>query len=252
MVFIEHQATRIPDALGTILRLDGEFVLDSVAAGSGLARTALFVLDESLRQVDRDDAVTTPDADTARFHFEARVPRGGYLYSLEAFDTATRLAGRARYFLDDDSAAGPRLSDPIMTAPWSPAPVPAGRTDSAFRPRARLIVQPSDTIGLYAEGIGFRPGALLDVQLSVQPANRASIPARVLSWIGDKLGLSEPDTPVRLGWTARANEHGAAVLAVELFPDERDEGDRVIVLRVTEAGTDRVAESRRIFRVERR
>jgi hypothetical protein len=252
MVRIEHQATRIPDGDGTILRLDGEFVMDSVAAGSGFVRTALFVLDDSLRHVTRSDGDAAPAADTARFHFEARLPRGGYLFSLEAFDTSTRLAGRARYFLEDDSAAGPRLSDPVITAPWSPAPVPTGRDDPGLRPRARLILQPSDTIGLYAEGLGFSPGAFLDVELSVEPASRASLPARVFSWIGDKLGLSEPATPSRLGWTTRADEHGAAILAVELFPGERDEGDRVIILRVTDSATDRIAESRRIFRVESR
>jgi hypothetical protein len=252
MVRIEHQATRIPDGDGTILRLDGEFVMDSVAAGSGFVRTAFFVLDDSLRHVTRSDGDAAPAADTARFHFEARLPRGGYLFSLEAFDTSTRLAGRARYFLEDDSAAGPRLSDPVITAPWSPAPVPTGRYHPGLRPRARLILQPSDTIGLYAEGLGFSPGAFLDVELSVEPASRASLPARVFSWIGDKLGLSEPATPSRLGWTTRADEHGAAILAVELFPGERDEGDRVIILRVTDSATDRIAESRRIFRVESR
>jgi hypothetical protein len=252
MAFLEHQATRIPDGDGVILRIDGELVMDSVATGSDFVRTALFLLDDSLHHVRRTNGQASPDADTARFHFEARVPRGGYLYSLEAFDTTTRLAGRARYFLEDDSVARPRLSDPVITTPWSPAPVPASRTDPAFRPRARLILQPSDTIGLYAEGVGFSPGAYLDVELSVQPASRGSLPARVFSWIGDKLGLSEPDTPTRLGWTTRADEDGDAVLAVELFPDERDEGDRVIVLRVAETGTDRVAESRRIFRVQRR
>jgi hypothetical protein len=144
------------------------------------------------------------------------------------------------------------MSDPVITAPWSPAPVPAGRNDPGFRPRARLILQPSDTIGLYAEGLGFSPGAFLEVELSVEPASRGSLPARVFSWIGDKLGLSGPDTPTRLGWTTRADDAGAAILAVELFPDQRDEGDHVIILRVTESGTDRAAESRRIFRVDRR
>lgn len=251
MIPLEHQATRFPDDAGTVIRVDGEFALDSVARGGSFARTALYILDDTLAPVDSATTVTPISHDTARFHFEVRVPRGDYLYSLEAIEADTRLAGRARYFLDDDSASGPRLSDPLIAEPWSPGPVPASRTDPGLRPRARLILEPDDTIGLYAEARGFDPGAPIEVELSIQPANRASLPARVFSWIGDKLGLSEPDSPTRLAWTDRADGNGAAILAVELFPANRDEGDRVIILRVTDPAGSRSAESRRTIRFGR-
>lgn len=251
MIPLEHQATRIPAGDGTILRIDAEFVMDSVATDTGLIETVLFVLDDQLRPARRVDGQATVTADTARFHLEARLPRADYVYSVEAIDTSSRLAGRARYRIEDDTATGPRLSDPIITHSWSPADVPTTRDARTFRPLARLVLSRSDTIGLYAEGRGFQPAGLLAVELSIQPANRPSLPSRVLSWLGDKVGLSEPDTPTRLGWSDRADESGAATLAVEVFPGDRHDGDRVVVLRVTDTASGRVAESRRVIRIDR-
>jgi hypothetical protein len=249
MLPIEHQATRIPDGDSTIIRVDARFVMDSVATGAFLTQTAFYLLDRELRIVRQAEGTAIVAGDTARFHYEAKVPRDAYTFSLEAMEPGSRLAGRARYFLEDDSAAGPRISDPLILRSWSPEPVPADRSDPAFRPRASLIITPGDTLGLFARGSGFQPGADLDIQLALRPANRASLPARLFSWIGDKLGLSEPDSPTRLSWSDRAEMTGHITLAVELFPREEDKGDRVVILRVVDTSTGQAVESRRVIHI---
>lgn len=250
MVPIEQQATRIPDGDSTLIRVDAQFVMDSLAAGAFRVRTAFYVLDRNFQMVRQAEGMAVVAGDTARFRYEAKVPRGDYTFSLEAIEPDSRLAGRARFFLENDSAAAPRISDPVILRSWSPGAVPSGRTDPTFRPRTSLILSTTDTLGLFAQGSGFQPGAAVDIQLALRPANRASLPARVFSWIGDKLGLSEPDAPTRLSWSDRADLDGRVTLAVELFPRPEDRGDRVVVLRVVDNSTGQAAESRRVIRIE--
>jgi hypothetical protein len=121
--------------------------------------------------------------------------------------------------------------------------------DQRVRPRASLVLEKTDTIGLYAESAAMTPGGAYDVRLSIEPASRGSLPSRVVSWLGDKLGISDPAPPTRLQWSAAAGNDGRAVVAVLLYPRDDRTGDQVIVLRMTDRSTGRSAETRRIIRV---
>lgn len=248
---ITHQVTRIPSGKETILRVDGRWVMDSLAAGASRAAAVLFVLDSTLAPLGHRSSGVDIHADTARVSLEITLPRQSCVYSLEAIESGSRLGGRARYFVDVDSTApgAPRLSDPLITLPWGSEPTPTSREHPSLRPRADLVIASDDTIGLYAEAEGFQPDATFDVRLSLEPASRGSLPSRVISWLGDKLGLSEPDSPTRLRWSDRADSGGRAVLAVELFPRGGRTGDQVIILHITDRTTSLSTESRRIIRL---
>ena len=248
-VFLPHQATRFPNPNGFTLQIDGLFVMDSVARPVATGTDAgLFVLDDLWRVVRTTTTVLPVSRDTARFHFSADLPVGSFVYSLEAMETGTRLGARARYAIDSPDG-DLLLSDPLVAFPWSPAPAPARREDPVLLPRADLVIGQTDTIGLYAEVRGLSPGNEAMVRLSIEPASGRSLPARVVSWLGNRLRLSNPPAPTHLQWSVRADDQGAAVLAVEIFPAEKRDGDQVIVLQVTDAATRNSSTSRRIIRV---
>jgi hypothetical protein len=190
-------------------------------------------------------------ADTLPFWFEVDVPVGEMLYSLEALEDSTLLAGRARYIVTIDSSAVLRVSDPVILAPIRGAAAPVTRQDPSFRPTADLRFEPFDTIGIYAEIAGLGgPAASFEVQVSIEKASRASLPARVANWLGDRLGLTSPSGPPRLRWTAVGNADREGRIAVDLALDGLDGGPHVILLRVTDPGSERTTESRRVIVVK--
>jgi hypothetical protein len=251
LVPLDHQVTRFPVPGGTVLRIDAKLVLDSVAAGRAVARTALFVLDEHLSEFDRSAGEAPAVRDTVWFAHEVRVAPGEVVYSMEALEAETRLAGRARYATDIDPPGGLRVSDPLIARPFGRGDRPAGRGDVVLRPLPSLRLAPSDTIGLYAEfdGLDPSPGARpYRVELSVRRADRAVLPARVVSWLGGRIGLGRASPPPRLAWSADAAVD--PVIAVDLQLDDLPAGLHVVHLRVTDARTGRSAESSRLIRID--
>ena len=108
--------------------------------------------------------------------------------------------------------------------------------------------------GLFAEVHGLaevQGESVYRVELTLRPADRASLPSRVASWLGQRLGLSSPDVPPRLAWTARAGAAGPAVIAVDLLLDGVDDGMHVITLRVRDEVAGGTAESTRLVRIVR-
>jgi len=250
VIALDHQVSRFPAADGTILRVDGRMVLDSVARGAASIQTGLWILDSDLRSLDVRRSTAAVHSDTADFGFEASLPgRGAFLYSLEALHSASRLAGRARYATDPDSADSTiRLSDPLISFPWGLAELPTNRAHPSLRPRSHLVLAPADTIGLYAEAIGLTPGSPYEVRLTMERASRASLPARLVSWIGSRLGLADRAAPTRSEWVAAASADGNATIALELRPAATPEGDQVIRLEILDLATGHIAETRRIVR----
>jgi hypothetical protein len=249
VVALAHQATVLPDGQGVVLRVDGRMVMDSAARGAAEVETALFVLDSELRPVRAERGHASVVSDTARFWFETRLPRGSWLYSLEALEAHSRLGGRARYFLDDETLPGPlRVSDPLISQPWSPGQLPPDRGHPSLRPRADLVISPADTLGFYAEAQGLTAAGSFVVRLALEPASRASLPGRLVRWLGGRIGLGRTDRATRLQWTSQADPDGRAVLALEVRPAGRPDGDYVLILDITDAATGATAGSRRVIR----
>src|SRR5690606_33548104 len=88
-----------------------------------------------------------------------------------------------------------------------------------LKPRAVLIVEPADTLGLYAEVSGLADAGdaatHYRVEVSIRKTNESGI-RRAVRWIGRELGLSGPDAPPRVSWTGAGAPDGVAALAVDL------------------------------------
>lgn len=254
--YLPHQVTRIPTREGVILRVDASFKPDSAASLTAPTSpipvtTGLFIHRESGTIVGEKRMPRQRMADSLSFSFELQVPAGELLYSVEAIEDSTKKAGRARYAITIDPPTTLLLSDPIILAPIRTGAIPANRSDPGFRPLADLRLAPFDTVGLYAEIAGISGSATsYDVQVSIEKASRASLPARIAGWLGDRLGLTNPSGPPRLRWSAAGNNDGSARIAVDLALDGLDDGPHVIILRVADATAGTVAESRRVIVVK--
>ena len=248
---MHHQVSRFPAADGAVLRVDGLFVADSVSAGKPTLQTGFRVMDTMFATVIDRASERELLADSLNVAFEAYLQPGEYVYSLEALEPDTRHAMRARYATAIDSAAaGLRVSDPVITRAWR-GRSPDGRGDAAFEPVPRLSFSREDTVGIYAEVHGLPPGrASFDVRLSIEPASRASLPIRIASWIGDRLGLHSPAPPPRLQWSTEWSADGPAILAVDLFLNDVRNGVQVVVLDVVDPRSGRTTTSRRILLIE--
>jgi hypothetical protein len=212
------------------------------------------VLADGTRVVGRAWRTVRARADTARFALETTIPPGEYLYSAEGLEPATRLAARARYAMELPPRPGAlALSDPILAHAFGGAALPARRSDARLQPHASLVFPARDTVGLYAEVHGLRPTAdgrtRYRVELSLRRADRASLPARVASWLGRRLGLSSPEVPPRLAWEAAGGSVGPVVVAVDLPLDVAGGGLYILSARVTDLVSGDRAASDRLLRI---
>lgn len=246
--YLPHQVSRFPDGEGFRVRVDALFA-DSGTATHGRIETGFWLLDGDGVAVAEQRSPIDQQADTVRFSFESDVRPGAWVYAVEALDPADSAAARARYAFDVDPAApGPRLSDPVILEPFRGRPLPKARTDAAFRPVADLTFVRADTVAVYVEGAGLTAGGRASLRLSVQPASRANLPARLLRWIGRRIGLAAPRDPVFVEWTATADTRGRIVLAFELPPQDFGDGDHVLMARLTDLATGVDSDSRRVIR----
>jgi tetratricopeptide (TPR) repeat protein len=249
---LDHQLTVFPDGDSSIVQVDAALPLDSAASGHLAAEIGLWVLDSAFDTIAVQRARTRAAADTIAFRLRARGPRGGFLYSAEVLETETELGGRARYAVDGlPAGGGVAVSDPLLARPYGTA-LPTGRDDPALRPLTDLTIARGDTIGLYAEAHWPRAAATearYRVELLIRRGDRASLPARVVSWLGQRLGLSEPDVPPRLAWTASVPAGTPAIIAADLRLEGVAAGLQIIELRVTDVATGDRAVGRRLMRI---
>lgn len=245
--FMPHQVTRFPAGDGSIVRVDGIMIGDTLATGP--VETGLWLLRDGVDDAGSVRNSHAPAGDTLRFHHEVSVLPGEYVYSIEALETDSRLGARARFGLTVEPHAGPAVSDPLIARPWRNGELPTNRNDAALRPVVDLVFSATDTIGLFAEVHGLARGARGEthyrVDLSIRKADRDALPARIVSWLGQRLGLSSPAPPPRVSWEASARP-GPVVVATDIHLDGLDRGNHVIVLAVTDVTTARQATSRRI------
>ncbi len=257
LIALDHQVTRIPAGPGAVVfRVDGRMVMDSVATGASSIMTGLWLLDgETLDELEQTVSTSPVSADTASFGLEVLVSPGDRIYSLEGVDTASGMAARARYAVEVPVYGDLSVSDPLIAAAFPANAPPQSRTDPALRPAGSLVFRHGDEVGLYAEVVGL--GRAVDgvrryeVELSIRDADRAAFPARALSWLGRRLGLSSERKPPRVAWIANAPEEGPAVLAINLKLDDLGEGLHALVLSVTDLASGAATESLRVVRIER-
>jgi hypothetical protein len=253
---LEHQVTRIPVGDSVIVRLDAQIAMDSLAAGARMVETGLWTLTEGSRVIASRRSTAILARDTARFALEVLVGPGEHLYSAEAFEPTTRFGARARYALDIAQPVGPvLLSDPLLAEPFRTGTLPRRRDDPALRPLASLVVAAGDTLGLYAEARGLARGAAgvaFRVELALRKADRGSLPSRIVSWLGNRIGLSEPEVPPRLAWEDYTEGPGPVSFAVDLPLDPNQTGLYLLSVRLSSAGGGDRAESTRLLRIVKR
>ena len=252
-----HQVTRFPVGDSVVLRVDGALALDSVAAEGGNGRTAtaaLFVLDSAYSHVTEQRRRVASERDTLFVSFEAMLPAGRFVYSLEAIEEESRLAGRARYevLLNAPAPGELALSDLLIARPYRDADLPRDRNSPELKPRAVLIVQPADTLGLYAEVSGLAdPGdgaTRYRVEVSIRRTDESGI-RRAVRWVGRVLGVSGRDTPPRVSWTGAGAAGGIEPLAVDLDLAGLGSGLYLIELAVQDLTTGLRRESHKAIRV---
>lgn len=252
-----HQVTRFPAGNSVVLRVDGALALDSVAAegGDGRAATAaLFVLDSAYSHVTEQRRRVESVRDTLFVSFEATLPAGQFVYSLEALEEESRLAGRARYevLLNTPGPGELALSDLLIAQPYRDAELPRERNSPGLKPRAVLIVEPVDTLGLYAEVSGLADAGdaatHYRVEVSIRKTNESGI-RRAVRWVGRVLGLSGPDAPPRVSWTGAGAPDGVEPLAVDLSLAGLGSGLYLIQLAVQDLTTGQRRESHKAIRI---
>jgi hypothetical protein len=275
------QVTRFPLADSVVLRVDGALPLDSLAraAGPDSVRVGLFILEGWHRLLRGDTSVVRtatglvrPRGDTARFTLSVTLPPGQYVYSAEAIESGSRLAGRARYAVTllAASPGGPpfrtvMLSDVLLARPFRRV-LPRGRDAPGLHGLSEPVASPGDTLGLYAEASGLAPGPFR-VALDVTRVDAPPVATRVLGWLRARLGGSRPDPGVRLSWmvdspaagpvglgdgTSPEDEAAArgadAAIATDLVLPRLPAGLYAVRLRVT-AANGASTSSRRILRI---
>jgi hypothetical protein len=171
-------------------------------------------------------------------HTEISLPRGARYYSAELYDAASGFAARARYRLPD---AGRALSGLLLAEPFASGRLPADRAAAELRPLSRPVVAAGSRFGLYMEVRN--PDALrrsARVELEIRSLDRPSAISRALGWVGERLGLSAPESPARMGWVV---ELAAEITPVPITLDagQLEPGSYQVVVRVLADGVDDVA-----------
>lgn len=252
---LPHQITVFPDGNAAVVRVDAALPFDSLASGGAHAEIGFWLLNDRYAVAAQRTGRASSNRDTAAFRLELGVLPGPYVYSVEALEPQTAQGGRARYALDiAPPGPGVTLSDPLLARPFASAPPPTDRDDPSLRALTDLALSRGDTVGLFAEvhGLASAGGeSAYRVELTLRRADRASLPARVVSWLGQRLGLSSPDVPPRLAWSANTPAGDAGIIAVDLRLDGVDDGMHVVELRVADEIGGGTAESRRVVKIVR-
>jgi hypothetical protein len=256
IVPLDHQLSRFPAADGVLVRLDGVLALDSAAAAAGGAvevETGLFVLDSTYAMIAERRASVSAAGDSVHLSWRLRLPPGEHVYSLEALEPETRLAGRARYAVTLERPAGLALSDAVVARPFGDAARPASSADPALHPLPGLVLDPDARIGIYAEVHGLAPddGGVVRyrVELARRQADERTIPAQVVRWLGRRLGLAGDGVEPTVSWSAEGRP-GVAVIALDVDMGGASAGLHAFELTVTDVVAGAGVSTTRIVLVE--
>lgn len=255
---IPHQVTRFPFGTDSMaVRFNALFVLDDAddADEPRVVRTGLFVLDARYRPWDERVRPEKVAGDTVWLDFEVTVPREMHVYSVEAVDSVSRLAGRARYRLEPPEFPlnGPVLSDIVVAYPYGTSPLPVSRHDDGLRPRAELSVSARETLGLYAEAAHLLPSSenttAYRVELTLRPAEDPALLARAARWLGRTLRIIDEEVSPSLQWEGEGRAGAPVIIAVDLPLAETSPGLYAIELSLTDLAGGATSTVRRLIRV---
>ncbi len=281
VVELPLQLSRFPAGDSLVLRIDGILPLDSAAraavdsarlrpdsgrAAPDSARVGLFVLpgpDALLRgdtAVVRTVVAAAPvRGDTAWLSLSLTLPPGQYVYSAEAIEPRSRLAGRGRHLtVLLKPAPGPALSDIVVARPFGGS-LPTRRDDSALRALPQAAALAGDTLGIYAEvgSLTGGPGARYRVELVLSRTGEPPPPVRAWSWLRRRLGAGPAPQSVTLGWTGtlpldRAAAAAPVALATDLVVPRLAPGLYTLWLRVLDGATGAAAYTDRVLLIRPR
>jgi hypothetical protein len=239
---LPHQVTRFPAGDSIVVRVDAQIPLDSLGTSARDVATGVFLLDSALHIVGERLGSARRRGRSLRLTDEFTVPPGRYVYSIEARDSVTRNAARARYAVDADAATPGvlALSDIVLTRPFRDHPLPRGRSELRQAPLATTAVEAGGTVGLYAEAHWLAAGgdgrSHYDVSVALKREDRPGAAVRLVRWIGRTLGIGGSGEAPRIRWTDDARGGVPAILAVDLGL----EGTRPGLYRVEVSVRDRV------------
>ena len=262
---LPHQLSRIPTSDGWIVRVDGVFVLDTLARVTPpplpgdtaqppapdptRVEAGLWLLDmnRGARHAGAARGEHALQGDTARVSLLVRATPGDYVYSVEGFENETRTARRARYALSiEEPDGGLRMSDVIVTQPFD-GDLPENQDSLGDLPLAELVLTHEMQVGIFA--LVADPGAgSYDVEIAIRPADRGTLPGRFVRWLSRSLGLSDERVPPRVSWRVVHGE-GPLVLAADLALSGTNTGLQVIEVAI-EDSRGRRGVGRRLVKIE--
>lgn len=243
MRVLEHQAAVFEDSTSRLF-VHGRAHIDTlVTQGSTVAR--LFVLDSALNVLAAAAARISIDGDSAVFRADLQLPVGASYYSAEIYDSESRFAARARYRLERPLATAPlSVSSLIFAEPFQPDQLPQHHASPQLRPLTRAAIAVGSSVGIYAEAtIAATDRANLYVEIEHRRLDRPSALGRAVGWIGQRLGLGNPRSPTRLGWSVEAEPNVPSPLPVTLDLGSLEPGRYAVsmIVRDPESGSSVVA-----------
>jgi hypothetical protein len=253
LVSLIHQVTRFPAGDSVILRVDAQLVMDSIARGAEQVEAFLFVTD-SLAPPRRIGATTARAVkDTARFTLHGKSTWSALLYSAEAIESKTRLAGRARYATELTTLArkATTLSDILIAYPLR-GETPRSGDDPVLRGRANLVVSKSDTLGVYAEirtAVAQRDSFPHNVELTLRRVGGPSPGESALNVLGKLLGRRPGQRGGKMSWHAQGSPGQVSVVAVDISVATLKTGLYELVLSVSPAGSAQAVSTTRRLRI---
>jgi len=250
VLHLDHQVTRFVRDGAVLLRVDGVVRRDSVlASDAGLA--GLIVYDSTLSFRREMMASLRWVHDSAQVSLAVAVPQGRVIYSAEALDRTSRAASQARYTLDARiPATGAVLSDLLVCRPHAAGSEPHAQEDGALHALPSLVVTAGDTLGLFAEI--YRAGSAVELEISMSPADPASMLGRAARWIGRTTGMTEESAYPRVAWRMTDVDGAMEPVALNLPMDRRLSGLVRVELKVTDSTSGQVTRTERVLLVKRR
>jgi hypothetical protein len=217
-----------------------------VAAAFAAQDDSLTIPEASLGVALDDGTVVVGAPDSAR-HGVALVQVGGAprLAGVEVMDTTSGTFARSRILFSPTAATrGVALSDLLL---YRPGEIPAASLDSAL-----VTAIPGDTVGrtqalgIFWETYGLAEGGeSVDVAVTVERIDHGFFRSA-----RQRLGLADPDSPLRVRWTDARPTGGAAPHAVSLDLGKLPVGRYRLTLALSAAG-EPVTASREIELLER-
>jgi hypothetical protein len=250
LVSLAHQLTRFPAGDSVLLRIDAELRMDSLARGAQEVEASLYVAD-SLSAPRRIGALLArADHDSTRFTLFGMTGWNATLYSAEAIESRTRLAGRARYATELSAMArnSITLSDILIAHPLR-GEVPRSSSDILLRGRTSLVLSRYDTLGVYAEihtAAVQRDSFPHDVALELRRIGAPSAGESALNVLGKLFGKRPAQRGGKMSWHAQGSAGDVSVIAVDLSVAAMKPGLYEMVLLVTPSHGAPVSTTRRL------